>query len=232
VPEGTLRCRFGGIIFDFDGVLLESEYAGNLQIAEFLTGIGHPTTVEDALTHFMGLSGADFLAAVERWIGGPIPGSFHAARAEEDARVLAEGLEAVAGAVEFIEALPPGLPSAIASSSSSAWIRRHIEHLDLRERFEGRIFSGREDVARGKPAPDLYLHAAEAIGVPIQDIVIIEDSPVGVTAAVASGAYVVGLCAGRHCAADHGERLRALGVHATAASFEEVEGLLGLPGAP
>jgi HAD superfamily hydrolase (TIGR01509 family) len=220
--------KFEGLILDFDGVLLESEYAGNKQIADYLTGIGYPTTAEQSMANFMGLSGRDFHAAVERWIGRPLPESFHTARAEEDARVLAEGLEAVAGAVRFVEALPPDLPKAIASSSSTHWIGTHLEHLRLRHHFEGRIFSGHEHVARGKPAPDLYFHAADAIGVPIQRVAIVEDSPVGVTAAVASGAYVIGLCAGRHCLAGHSQRLRGLRVHALAGSFEEVEEILGL----
>jgi HAD superfamily hydrolase (TIGR01509 family) len=220
--------RFEGLILDFDGVLLESEYAGNKQIADYLTGIGHPTSVEESMTHFMGLSGRDFQAAVEQWIGGPLPEGFHAARAEEDARVLAEGLEAVAGAVRFVEALPPELPKAIASSSTTRWIETHLDHLGLRRHFHGRIFSGREHVARGKPAPDLYLHAADAIGVPVARLAIVEDSPVGVTAAVASGAFVIGLCAGRHCLADHAKRLKGLGVHALAGSFDEVERMLGL----
>ena len=81
--------KFDGLILDFDGVLLESEYAGNKQIADYLTGIGHPTSTEESMTHFMGLSGRDFLAAIERWIGRPVPEAFHAARATEDARVLA-----------------------------------------------------------------------------------------------------------------------------------------------
>jgi HAD superfamily hydrolase (TIGR01509 family) len=219
--------RFEGLILDFDGVLLESEYAGNKQIADYLTGIGHPTSAEESMANFMGLSGRDFHAAIERWIGRPLPQDFHTARAEEDARVLAQGLEAVAGAVRFVEALPAELPKAIASSSSTHWIQAHLDHLGLRRHFEGRIFSGHEHVERGKPAPDLYFHAADAIGVPIERVAIVEDSPVGVTAAVASGAYVIGLCSGRHCLPGHGERLRALGVHALAGSFEQVEALLG-----
>jgi HAD superfamily hydrolase (TIGR01509 family) len=222
--------KFEGLILDFDGVLLESEYAGNKQIADYLSGIGHPTTAEESMANFMGLNGRDFHAAIERWIGRPLPESFHTARAEEDARVLAQGLEAVVGAVRFVEALPAELPKAIASSSSTHWIGTHLEHLGLREHFKGRIFSGHEHVERGKPAPDLYLHAADAIGVPIERLAIVEDSPVGVTAAVASGAYVIGLCAGRHCLPGHAERLQALGVHALAGSFEEVEELLGLRG--
>jgi len=174
----------------------------------------------------MGLAGRDFLDAIETRIGRALPDDFHDARSAEDARVLAEGLEAVAGAIAFVESLPPGLPRAIASSSSTGWIARHLDHLGLRARFGGHLYSGREHVARGKPAPDLYRHAADALGVEIERTVIVEDSPVGVTGAVASGAWVIGLCAGRHCMPGHGERLRALGAQRIAHSFDEVAAML------
>ena len=217
---------YEAIIFDFDGVLIESEYAGNKQIADYLTSIGHPTSVEESMHNFMGLAREPFHAAIERWIGRPLPEDFHDARSAEDARVLAEGLEAVAGAVAFIESLPPDLPRAIASSSSTEWIIRHLDHLGLRRHFGDMLFSGAEHVARGKPAPDLYLHAARVLGVDIEKTVIIEDSPIGVEGAVASGAEVIGLCAGRHCLPGHAERLRALGVRRIAHDFDEVASML------
>jgi HAD superfamily hydrolase (TIGR01509 family) len=214
--------RFDGVIFDFDGVLIESEYAGNRHLAELLTQLGHPTTTEEALTHFMGLGGADFLAAVEARIGKPLPPEFHRLRGEEDARVLREGVDAVTGAVELISNLPADLPKAIASSSSTAWIGRHLHHLGLRDAFGDKLFSGREHVARGKPAPDLYLYAAAQLSVDIRRSAIIEDSPVGVKGAVASGAHVIGLCAGTHCLPGHAEQLRRLGAHDVATDFQEV----------
>jgi HAD superfamily hydrolase (TIGR01509 family) len=226
LPPFRVTTRFDAILFDFDGVLLESEYAGNAQIAEFLTAAGHPTTPEDSMANFMGLNGADFLAAIERWIGRAIPDGFEEARRAEDRRVLEEGLEAVAGAVAFIRALPPALPRAIVSSSTTHWIETHLVHLGLRDAFGGHIFSGCEHVVRGKPAPDLYLHAAQAIGVDIARAVILEDSPVGVTGALATGAHVIGLTAGSHCAPDHAEKLRALGVTEIAVDFDEVARLI------
>lgn len=218
--------RFDGLILDFDGVLIESEYVGNKQIADYLTGAGHPTTTEEAMTHFMGLSGADFHDAVERWIGRALPDDFHAARAAEDARVLAEGVEAVAGAVAFVESLPDRLPRAIASSSSVAWIRTHLAHLGIAEAFGQHVYSGKEHVGRGKPAPDIYLHAAQAIGVAIGRCVVVEDSPVGVTGAVASGATVIGLVAGSHCLPGHEHKLRRHGAHSIARGFDEVASLI------
>ncbi|MEH3035225.1 MAG: HAD family phosphatase [Sphingomonas adhaesiva] len=218
--------RFAALLFDFDGVLIESEYSGNRHIAEYLTDIGHPTTAEQSMAKFMGLAGADFLAAVEGWIGCPLPEDFHARRQLENERCLAEGIEEVAGAVAFVRSLPATLPRAIVSSSRVGWIRTHLMHLGIADAFEPHLYSGSEHVARGKPAPDLYLHAAERLGVRIGDCAIIEDSPVGATGAVASGAYVIGLVAGSHCGPDHADRLRAIGVDAIARDFAEVAALL------
>lgn len=224
-PE-LIACKFGAILFDFDGVLIESEYAGNQQIAEWLSAHGHPTTPEQSMANFMGLAGGDFIAAIERWIGRTLPPEFHDARAAEDARVMEQGIDAVAGAVAFVRALPPALPKAIVSSSTTRWITRHLDHIGLCGAFGEHVYSGREHVARGKPAPDLYRYAAEQLGVSIERCAILEDSPVGATGAVASGGYVIGLVAGSHCGADHGERLSAIGVDAIARDFAEVQRLI------
>lgn len=216
------------IIFDFDGVLLESEYEGNLHLSRLLTELGHPTSVDHALTHFTGLSGADFLQAIERHTGSPLPDRFHQSRHIEGERALAEGVAAVAGAVDFVRALPPGMPKAVASSSTAYWIRTHLAHIGLDGLFEPHIYSGHERVIRGKPAPDIYLHAAAQIEVPIENCTIIEDSEVGATGALASGARVIGLVAGRHCRNGHDDRLRALGVREIAYGFDEVRTQLAL----
>ena len=224
-----IACTFGAILFDFDGVLIESEYLGNKQIADFLTAAGHPTTPEQSMAHFMGLAGADFHAAVTAWAGGTMPPGFAEARRAEDDRVMRDGIDAVAGAVAFVRALPPGLPKAVVSSSSTRWIRRHLDHIGLAGAFGDHLYSGAEHVARGKPAPDLYLYAADRLGVAMGDCAILEDSPVGATGAVASGGHVIGLTAGTHCAPGHDERLRAIGVAAIAHDFDQVARLLTEP---
>jgi HAD superfamily hydrolase (TIGR01509 family) len=223
----AIAVRFAAILFDFDGVLIESEYIGNKHIADYLTSIGHPTTPEQSMANFMGYAGKDFHARVEAWIGRALPEDFFAAREAEDARVMAEGIGEVAGAIAFVRSLPADLPKAVVSSSSTRWIRRHLEHLGLSDVFGEHLYSGREHVERGKPAPDLYLYGADKLGVAIGDCAIIEDSPVGATGAVASGGHVIGLCAGNHCAPDHADRLRAIGVAAVASNFDEVAALLG-----
>jgi HAD superfamily hydrolase (TIGR01509 family) len=219
---------FDAIIFDFDGVLLESEFEGNKQLAELLTDLGHRHSVEEALEHYVGLAGPDFIATVEARIGGPLPPEFHERRREQSIRALREGVRAVVGAVDFVRSLPPGLPIAVASSSSTRWLDGHLDHLGLAEAFGGHVYSGREHVERGKPAPDLYLHAASQLGVDIARSVILEDSEVGVTGALASGARVIGLAAGTHCLDGHDEMLRRRGVEEIAYSFDDVRRLLGL----
>jgi beta-phosphoglucomutase-like phosphatase (HAD superfamily) len=220
--------KFDALLFDFDGVLIESEYLGNKHIADFLTKHGHPITPEESMTRFMGLAGRDFLNRVEEFVGGPLPDTWDEARMAENERVLLEGVQEVTGAIAFVRSLPVDLPKAVVSSSSTRWISTHLRHLGLEDAFGDHLYSGSEHVARGKPAPDLYLYGAAQLGVPIERCAILEDSPVGATGAVASGAHVIGLCAGSHCALGHDERLRKIGVDAIAHDFDEVRRILGL----
>lgn len=219
---------FDALIFDFDGVLIESEFEGNRELAAMLTELGHEHSVEDTLRHYVGLAGKDFIAAIEGRIGTRLPASFHDRLRERSAEALRDGIAQVAGAVQFVRSLPPDLPKAVASSSSTRWIRGHLEHLGLGPAFGDHIYSGREHVDRGKPAPDLYLHVAAQLGVSIARAIIIEDSPVGVQGALASGARVIGFAAGAHCLCDHGDTLRKLGVGEIAFSFDDVRALAGL----
>ena len=220
--------KFGAIIFDFDGVLLESEFEANIQLAELLTDLGHRHTAAEAIRHYTGLAGNDFIAAIERRIGRSLPFEFHQRMKAKSITALEQGIDAVVGAVDFVRLLPPDFPRAVASSSSVRWISGHLDHLGLADAFGEHIYSGREHVSRGKPAPDIYLHAAAELGVDINRAVILEDSEVGAKGALASGATVIGLAAGRHCFDGHEEMLRSVGIGHVAHSFEEVAGLIGL----
>jgi HAD superfamily hydrolase (TIGR01509 family) len=220
--------KFGAIIFDFDGVLLESEFEGNRLLAELLTDLGHRTSVDEAIKQYVGLAGPQFIAAIEERIGGPLPPEFHERRKKQSVQALREGVRSVVGAVDFVRALPSTLPKAVASSSSTRWLSGHLAHLGLADAFGPHVYSGREHVSRGKPAPDLYLHAAEALGVPIDRAVILEDSEIGVAGALASGATVIGFAGGAHCFDGYGDTLRGLGVQHVATSFAEVGRLIGL----
>ena len=138
---------FDAIIFDFDGVLLESEHSLNTILAQLLTELGHRHSLEDALNHYVGLSGKDFIAAVEQRIGRRLPAEFHERMKQESVLALEHGIDAVAGAIDFVRSLPPELPKAVASSSSTKWIRAHLDHLGLAAAFGDHLYSGREHSA-------------------------------------------------------------------------------------
>ncbi|MEO7603235.1 MAG: HAD family phosphatase [Sphingomicrobium sp.] len=216
------------LILDFDGVLVDSEHVGNQLLAELLTELGHPTSLADTYDHYVGLAGRPFLEAIERRIGGPLPGDFVERRRAQGRALLSGGVPEVPGAGAFVRSLPANVPRAIASSSSTRWMQGHLAHLGLTGLFGPHLYSGHEHVERGKPEPNLYIHAAEQLGVPIGDSVIVEDSPIGVRGALASGARVIGFCGGSHCRESHGDLLRAEGVTEIARDFEEVRRLLDL----
>lgn len=217
--------RFEAIIFDCDGVIVDSEVAVNRAIAEALTQLGLPTTLEQAIADFTGHSTEETDSMIEARWGRPLPDAFRTL--VRDAVIGGyDAIPAVPGVCVFVAALPP-VPRAVASSSSTRWIAGHLERLGLAPHFNGHIYSGREHVARTKPAPDIYLHAAAAIGADATSTVVIEDSPIGVRAAVSAGMTVIGLCAGGHCRPGLDARLREAGAHHVAASYTEVAALIG-----
>lgn len=218
----------GALVFDFDGVLVDSEHVGNRMLADLLTELGHPTSLDDTYDHYVGLAGRDFLDAVARRAGGSLPPGFVERRRAQGQALLDNGVAQVAGAGDFVRSLPPTLPRAIASSSSTRWMHGHLTHLGLADAFAPHFYSGHEHVERGKPAPDLYLYAADRLGVPIAECAIIEDSRTGVRGALASGARVIGFCGGSHCREGHGDILRAEGATDIAQDFGEVRRLIGL----
>lgn len=216
--------KFAAIIFDCDGVIVDSEIAVNRAIAETLTTLGLPTTLDQAIDDFTGHSTEEtdrMIAA--RW-GRPLPDAFRTMVRDS---VIAgyDAIPAVAGAAAFIGAMAP-VPRAVASSSSLRWIAGHIDRLGLAPHFNGHLYSGREHVARTKPAPDIYLYAARAIGAEPARTVVIEDSPTGVRAATSAGMTVIGLCAGRHCRPGLETRLGEAGAHHVAQSYDEVTALI------
>jgi HAD superfamily hydrolase (TIGR01509 family) len=216
--------RFHGIIFDFDGVIADSEILSNAVLAEALTELGHPTTRAEAIDRYIGLHWTDTCAAIEARIGAPLPSDFREATSEHfHARI--DEVRPVLGIEAFLEAVPY-LPKAVASSSPTEWLRASLERFGLARHFGARLFSAAEHVQRGKPHPDIYLHAAKALGLDPARLLVIEDTPLGVRAGAGAGATVVGLCAAGHCAPGYGDRLRAAGAAHIARSYEEVLGLL------
>ena len=189
-------------------------------LAEALTDLGHPTTFEQAVQRYIGLNWRDMGAVIEAELGRPLPADFRTRnKAAFEARM--DEVTAVAGVAGFLDRLPP-IPKAVASSSPTRWLSGALERFGLAHHFEDRLFSAAEHVARGKPHPDIYLHAAKALGIRPGAALVLEDTPTGVKAARAAGMTVIGLCAGLHCGPGHGEILRAAGADPIAGSYDEV----------
>ncbi|MFC8670902.1 HAD family hydrolase [Streptomyces sp. NPDC057199] len=188
--------RYDLVIFDNDGVLVDSEPISNTLLAAYLTELGHPTSYEESLRDYMGAAMHRVHDLVEERTGERLPADFDDVFHARVFAAFERELEPVAGAVEVLEKLAAdGVPYCVASSGSHERIRVGHRKTGLDRWFDdGRIFSS-QDVGRGKPAPDLFLHAAERMGVPPEKCLVVEDSPLGVRAAVAAGMDVYGFTA-------------------------------------
>ncbi|MEM7068473.1 MAG: HAD-IA family hydrolase [Pseudomonadota bacterium] len=212
------------IIFDFDGVIADSEYLANLVLAECVSELGVPTTLEESYQQYMGKRFEDVLTAVETTIGKPLPDTFPAEYQQRTLDQFRVDLKPVSGALEFLREFHD-LPVCIASSSSPDRLRLCIEVLGIGNRFADNVYSA-SMVERGKPFPDIFLHAASEMGHLPKDCVVIEDSPSGVEAGIAAGMTVIGLTAASHIQPDHAEKLRASGAHYIASNYGKAADLM------
>lgn len=198
-----------GIIYDFDGVLADSEVLANLALAEALTAFGLPTTLDDSIARYMGKRWSEMAPVIEAGLGRILPPTFLDDLKLATFARFRETLKPVPGAIDFIVKYA-ALPRCIASSSSVERLQVCMEVLALGSHFPDAIFSA-DAVPRGKPHPDIFLYAADKIGVAPEHCLVIEDSPNGVRAGLAAGMCTVGLCAGSHIRAGHAERLSDAG---------------------
>lgn len=180
---------FDLVIFDNDGVLVDSEPHACRVLAALLTEYGLPTTVEDAFAGYTGMSLATTRGRAEAALGRALPGDFEARYHRHLFETFRRALTPIPGVADVLAGLQ--LPTCVASSGAHARIRLALETTGLLVHFDGRIFSA-EDVTRGKPAPDLFLHAAGALGARPTRCAVIEDSPLGVEAANAAGMTAFG----------------------------------------
>jgi HAD superfamily hydrolase (TIGR01509 family) len=206
-------------------VLADSEVLSNTVIAEIVTELGKPTTVDDAYRTFMGKRLSDVIEAIERAIGRKLPPDFTDAYQRRTFDAFRARLKPVDGAREFLENWRE-VPRCIASSSSPERLVLSLEVLNMTPLFEGRVFSA-SNVARGKPHPDIFLHAAELLGIAPGDCIVIEDSVGGVTAGRAAGATVIGFTAAGHIQPGHDAKLREAGADHVVASFAELDRVIG-----
>jgi HAD superfamily hydrolase (TIGR01509 family) len=216
--------RFDLVIFDFDGVVADSELLNSQAMAEVLTDLGLPTTLDDALSTYMGRRWLDCVPDIEARLGRPCPETALSDWTRLCHARAATSLTPVPGAAAFMADLAH--LRCIASSSPPGWIELGLGTMGIDAQHAGPIYSSAVHVTRGKPHPDLFLHAAAELGVPADRTVVIEDSPAGVRAGAAAGMTVLGLLAGGHIRHGHGERLLAAGADRVLSDYAAVEAFI------
>ena len=186
---------FDLVIFDCDGVLVDSEPLANRVLAERLAIVGLHMPVGEVMKAFVGRTREGCIARAAEMLGRPLPPDFAAEWDRVLYARLREELEAVEGVVDVLDRLQ--VPYCAASNSSRERLRLGLEATGLWPRFAGRAFSA-EEVARPKPAPDLFLHAARAMGAAPSRCAVVEDTPTGVRAGVAAGLAVFAFAGAAH----------------------------------
>jgi len=210
------------VIFDCDGVLVDSEAISNRIMAESINAVGVSITYEECRARFVGGTLQRVIDTVEEWRGTPLPPgwreSFEARRNE----AFRKELKAVPGAEDVIGILREhAIPFCVASSGSPKKMELTLEITGLRRHFADNVFSATM-VAAGKPAPDLFLHAAEQMGQQPETCVVVEDSLLGVAAGVAAGMRVLA-----YAAETDADALKAAGAQPFG-DMAELPGLIGI----
>ena len=220
----SLRGSPALVVFDFDGVVADSETLANTLLADSLTRAGKPTTLDDSIRLFMGKRWEDCRRAIVDWIGGPLPDGFEEAHRARSKEIMRRDVGPVGGLPQFLDE-HAHLRRCVASSSSPEWLDHCVDKFGLRHHFGSNLFSATE-VPNGKPAPDIFLHAAAEMGVAPETCVVLEDSPSGVIGARAAGMTVIGFLGASHIRDGHGVRLAGAGAHHLAEDYTAVAQLL------
>ncbi len=199
------------VIFDCNGVLVDSETLATQVLSDEFARAGFSLTPDIVARYFTGRQLADVAQDVEAAAGRPLPCDFVARAGDAVLQRLCADVRATAHAAQALAWLRG--PKCVASSSSLERIRATLETTGLIRFFDPHLFSAAQ-VSRGKPAPDLFLHVARRMGVEPRNCIVVEDSPVGVSAAVRAGMRAIGFVGGSHVGSRLGEHLRSLGASA------------------
>jgi HAD superfamily hydrolase (TIGR01509 family) len=219
-----LNAKVDLVIFDCDGVLVDSELISCRAHSQMLTRHGYPITADQVLDRFLGVSDREARLIVEAELGRSLPGDFEAQVKTATLKFYEGDLRAIANVGEAIAAI--NLKKCVASSGTPEKIHHGLTCAGLYDVLAPHIFSASQ-VKRGKPAPDLFLFAAERMRAPPQRCLVIEDSIPGVTGAVAAGMIVLGFHGGSHCRPGHSDTLRAAGATVTFDDMRQLPGLIG-----
>ncbi len=211
------------IIFDCDGVLVDSEMISSRAQAEVLTRHGYPITADEVLCRFLGVSDREARLMVETEIGRSLPEDIEQEINQATLQFYDRDLKAIANVAEAITEI--ALPKCVASSGTPEKIRHGLMCAGLHDVFLPHIFSAIQ-VSKGKPAPDLFLFAAARMNTSPERCLVVEDSVPGVTGARAAGMTVLGFHGGSHCGADHADLLRNAGASASFSDMRKLPGLI------
>lgn len=217
------------VIFDCDGVLIDSEILYCRIDAEEFTRVGYQITAGEFARKFVGISFEKTLQIVAEEIGRPLPDEVAIRVNERCETVIPAELKAVNGIAALLDRID--LPFCVASNTGTERLRWNLGIAGLLKRFDPHVYSAKM-VARGKPAPDLFWHAANQFGVPPERCLVIEDSTVGVGAAVAAGMPVLGFVGGQHCWPELGDQLRTAGAFDVASTCEDIDTILAKAAIP
>jgi HAD superfamily hydrolase (TIGR01509 family) len=196
------------IIFDCDGVLVDSEVISCRAHADVLSRHGYPITADQVFDRFLGRSTRQANLEIEAELGRKLPDDYHGDLQDELFRAFEADLEAIRGIREVLDRVTQRV--CVASSGSHGRMRVSLGSTGLYERLAPNIFSASQ-VTNGKPAPDLFLFAAREMNVPRERCVVVEDSLAGITGARAAGMKVFGFHGGSHCRPGHADSLRQAG---------------------
>ncbi|AHY55512.1 HAD family hydrolase [Bradyrhizobium japonicum] len=211
------------IIFDCDGVLVDSEVISCRAHADVLTRHGYPITSEQVFARFLGRSTRQANLEIETELGRKLPEAYHSDLQDELFRSFEADLEAIRGIHDVLDVVAQRV--CVASSGSHERMQVSLGSTGLYERLTPNIFSASQ-VKNGKPAPDLFLFAAKEMGVAPERCVVIEDSLAGIAGARAAGMTVFGFCGGSHCGDGHAETLREAGADLTFADMHQLPDLV------
>jgi HAD superfamily hydrolase (TIGR01509 family) len=219
----TLSLQTDLVIFDCDGVLVDSEVISCRAHSQILTRHGYPITPEQVFDRFLGRSMRQATLEVEAELGHSLPDDFHTQVYAEIFRLFAASLEATPHIDEALAAI--ALPVCVASSGPPEKISASLNRVGLYDRFAPHIFSAVQ-VPNGKPAPDLFLFAAEQMRTSPARCLVIEDSVSGIAGALAAGMTVLGFHGGSHCRPGYADTLRAAGAVVTFDDMRQLPGLI------
>ncbi|MEA2920524.1 MAG: hypothetical protein QOF07_487 [Bradyrhizobium sp.] len=216
--------NFDLVIFDCDGVLVDSEVISCRAHAETLSRHGYPITADQVLERFLGLSDREARLTIEAELGRQLPTDFEAQMKRAALQRYAAELQDIPHIAATIAAID--LPKCVASSGTPEKIRHGLESAGLYHLLAPNIFSATQ-VRNGKPAPDLFLFAAGQMATPAARCVVIEDSVAGVTGARAAGMTVLGFHGGSHCRSGYADTLLAAGAAAVFDDMRRLPELIG-----